>query len=196
MWCAVFVSRLFTETEPDVTVDQGSSSLPLFWHLPDSKPVFPYTPVHCLYTHVPLYPCTLYVYPCSLIPLYTVCIPVFPYTLEHGMYTCVPLYPWTRHVYLCSIIPLYSVCIPVFPYTLEHCMCTLVPLYPCTLYVYPCSIMSQCQCIWNKMLLYFNAAAVFVAAFGMLAFWFSNLSFHLSFQYLPISHRTFFHCGV
>ena len=34
--CAVFVSRLFTVTEPDVTVDQGSSSLLLFWHSPDS----------------------------------------------------------------------------------------------------------------------------------------------------------------
>ena len=130
MWCAVFVSRLFTETEPDVTVDQGSSSLPLFWHLPDSKPVFPYTPVHCLYTHVPLYPCTLYVYPCSLIPLYTVCIPVFPYTLEHGMYTCVPLYPCTVYVYLCSLIPLNTVCVPLFPYTLAHCMYTRVPLCP------------------------------------------------------------------
>ena len=130
MWCAVFVSRLFTETEPDVTVDQGSSSLPLFWHLPDSKPVFPYTPVHCMYTHVPLYPCTLYVYPCSLIPLYTVCIPVFPYTLEHGMYTCVPLYPCTVYVYLCSLIPLNTVCVPLFPYTLAHCMYTRVPLCP------------------------------------------------------------------
>ena len=112
--------------------------------------MFPYTLVHCMYTHVPLYPCTLYAYPCSLILLNTACIPVFHYTLVQCMYTCVPLYPRTLYVYPCSLIPLHTVCIPVFHYV------------PMSMYLEQNAFVFQCCCcicccIWNTCISIFKS---------------------------------------